>query len=86
MDRHQHLTDLLGVCLSPGCLERSAAASTRRTQEFVNPDPVTQAYMEVVESRAHTALPRLYKVDPYGYLPDTAPPRVHPEDYLFDAQ
>ena len=56
------------------------------TQEFVNPDPVTQAYMEVVEARAHTALPRLYKVDPYGYLPDTAPPRVYPEDYLFDAQ
>ena len=41
---------------------------------------------EVVEARAHTALPRVYKVDPYGYLPDTAPPRVYPEDYLFDAQ
>ena len=56
------------------------------TQEFVNPDPVMQAYMEVVEARTHTALPRLYKVDPYGYLPDTAPPRVHPEDYLFVSQ
>ena len=56
------------------------------TQEFVNPDPIVQAYMEVVEVRTHTALPRLYKVDPYGYLPDTAPPRVHPEDYLFDPQ
>ena len=55
-------------------------------EEFVNPDPVMQAYMEVVEARTHTALPRLYKVDPYGYLPDTAPPRVHPEDYLFDSQ
>ena len=42
--------------------------------------------MEVVEARTHTALPRLYKVDPYGYLPDMAPPRVHPEDYLFDSQ
>ena len=56
------------------------------TQEFVNPDPVKQAYMEVVEARTHTALPRLYKVDPYGYLPDTAPPRVHSEDYLFNFQ
>jgi len=67
-------------------LSESQQLALEETQEFVNPDPVTQAYMEVVEARAHTALPRLYKVDPYGYLPDTAPPRVYPEDYLFDAQ
>ena len=65
-------------------LSEAALLALEETQEFVNPDPVTQAYMEIVEARAHTTLPRMYKVDPYGYLPDTAPPRVHPEDYLFD--
>jgi len=55
-------------------------------EEFLNPDLVTQAYMEVVEARTHTSLPRLYKVVPYGFLPDTAPPRVYPENYLFDLQ
>ena len=65
-------------------LSEEALLALEQTQEFVNPDPVTQAYMEIVEARAHTTLPRMYKVDPYGYLPDTAPPRVHPEDYLFD--
>ena len=67
-------------------LSEAQQVALEETQEFLNPDPVTQAYMEVVEARAHTALPRLYKVDPYGYLPDTAPPRVHPEGYLFDTQ
>lgn len=52
-------------------------------QEFVNPDPVTQAYMEIIEVRSWNSLPRIYKIDPYGRLPDTAPARVHPEDYLF---
>ena len=67
-------------------LSEAQQLALEETQEFVNPDPVTQAYMEVVEARAHTALPRMYKVNPYGYLPDTAPPRVYPEDYLFDVQ
>ncbi len=52
-------------------------------QEWVNPDPVTQAYMEIVEVRSYNSLPRVYKIDPYGKLPDTALARVHPEDYLF---
>ncbi len=51
--------------------------------EFFNPDLVTQAYMEIVEVRSYNSLPRMYKVDPYGHLPDTAPPRVAEEDYLF---
>jgi general secretion pathway protein K len=42
-------------------------------------DSVRQAYMEVIEVRSGNALPRVYKVDPYGVLPDTAPARV--EEY-----
>lgn len=39
-------------------------------------DSVRQAYMEIVEIRSGSALPRIYKVDPYGALPDTAKARV----------
>jgi general secretion pathway protein K len=53
-------------------------------EEFINPDPVTQAYMEIVEVRSFNNLPRVYKVDPYGHLPDTAPARVLEEDLLFN--
>ena len=52
-------------------------------QQWVNPDPVTQAYMEIVEVRSYNDLPRVYKIDPYGKLPDTAQARVLPEDYIF---
>ena len=65
-------------------LDEEALLALEETQDFINPDPVTQAYMEIVEARSHTALPRIYKIDPYGYLPDTGPPRVHPADFLFD--
>lgn len=51
--------------------------------EFANPDSVTQAYMEIIEVRSYNNPPRVYKLDPYGRLPDTAPPRVREEDYLF---
>ncbi|MFT4817467.1 MAG: general secretion pathway protein K [Pseudohongiellaceae bacterium] len=42
-------------------------------------DTMRQAYMEIVEVRSGNALPRIYKVDPYGMLPDTAKARV--EEY-----
>ncbi|PCI77075.1 MAG: hypothetical protein COB20_09075 [SAR86 cluster bacterium] len=42
-------------------------------------DRVRQAYMEIVEVRSSNDLPRIYKVDPYGVLPDTAKARV--EEY-----
>ena len=64
-------------------LDAETLARLEETQEFVNPDPVTQAYMEIIEVRSYGNLPRVYNIDPYGVLPDTAPPRVHPEDYLF---
>lgn len=50
---------------------------------FINPDLVSQAYMEIIEVRGYNNLPVIYKVDPHGRLPDTAPPRVLEEDYLF---
>lgn len=65
-------------------LDEETLLRLEETQEFVNPDPVTQAYMEVVEVRSYNNLPRVYKIDPYGVLPDTAPARVHPEDFLFN--
>jgi general secretion pathway protein K len=43
-------------------------------------DPIRQAYMEIVEVRSSNALPRVYKIDPYGYLPDSAPARVDEYD------
>jgi len=46
-------------------------------------DPVRQAYMEIVEVRAYSNLPRIYKVDPYGRVPDTAPARVPMPDLTF---
>ena len=42
-------------------------------------DRVRQAYMEIVEVRSGNVLPRVYKVDPYGVLPDTSPARI--EEY-----
>lgn len=53
-------------------------------EEHDNPDPVTQAYMEIVEVRSFRELPTVMKVDPYGYLPDTAPPRVELDNSYFD--
>jgi general secretion pathway protein K len=41
-----------------------------------NPDAVVSAYMEIVEVRSYNNLPRVYKVEPYGRLPDTAPARI----------
>jgi len=51
---------------------------------FANPDPVTQAYTEIIEVRSYNELPRIMMIDPFGELPDTAPPRVFEEDFLFD--
>jgi general secretion pathway protein K len=50
--------------------------------EFVNPDPVTRAYMEIVETSGWDTLPRVLKVDPYARLPDTAPARVSIENSM----
>lgn len=49
----------------------------------INPDPVVQAYLEIVEVRDFNTPPSVYKVVPYGYLPDTAPARVNEYDIEF---
>jgi len=64
-------------------LDEETMAAMVAEDEFVNPDRVTQSYMEIVEVRSYNALPRIYKIDPYGYLPDNAPARVAEEDYVF---
>lgn len=51
--------------------------------EFYNPDPATRAYMEILEVRGYNNPPIIYRVDPYGRLPDTAPPKIAESDLLF---
>ena len=63
-------------------IEESSLAGS--DDDFINPDPVSQAYMEIIEVRGFNGLPVVYQIDPYGRLPDTAPPRVLEEDWLFD--
>lgn len=58
----------------------NAEVETEAPQD--NPDPVRQAYMEIVEVRSFNALPQIYRVAPYGYLPDTAPARI--DEYEID--
>lgn len=55
--------------------------SEERTEEGVEEedqeiDPVTQAYMEIMDVRSAADRARVYKVDPYGRLPDTSPPKI----------
>ncbi len=65
-------------------LEQEPYETLLQSDPFLNRDLVTQAYMEIIEVRNYTSLPVIYKIDPYGQLPDTGPPRVAVEDYLFD--
>lgn len=67
-------------------LELSAQLQEQLEQESnqdFNPDPVVQSYTETVEIRDFNNPPRVFKVNPYGYLPDTAPARVHEYDIEF---
>lgn len=64
-------------------LQETIFADVIDAEEFVNPDPVTQSYMEIIEVRSYNSLPRIYKIDPYGRLPDTAPTRVSEDEFLF---
>ncbi len=45
-------------------------------EQMQEADPVTQAYMEVVEVRSSKERARVFKVDPYGRLPDTSPAKL----------
>lgn len=50
-------------------------ADTRATSEAPADDPVTQAYMQIMEVRGYESRARIYKVHPYARLPDTSPAR-----------
>ncbi len=55
------------------------------TDEYtINPDVVVQAHMEIVEVRSYNGLPRIYKIEPYGRLPDTSPARIVEYDIDLD--
>lgn len=43
----------------------------------VQQDPVTQAYMQIMEVRGFETRARIHKVHPYAQLPDTSPARVN---------
>ena len=58
-------------------------AAMLEVDEFANPDPVTRAYSEIVEVTNYNSLPRVYKIDPYGALPDTARAKTQDESLLF---
>ena len=64
-------------------LEQETLTQLAEEDEFFNPDPVTRGYMEILEIRGYTNPPIVYHIDPYGVLPDTAPPRVAERDFLF---
>ncbi|PCH62282.1 MAG: hypothetical protein COC19_03110 [SAR86 cluster bacterium] len=49
----------------------------------LNPDPVTRAYMQIIEVTGFNNLPTVYQVAPYGHLPDTAPARIEQYDIAF---
>jgi general secretion pathway protein K len=39
-------------------------------------DPTAQAFLQVIEVRSFSTLPRVYMVHPYAQLPDYSPPGV----------
>lgn len=56
--------------------ESEAPEESASDQQQPQHDEVKQAYMEIVEVANFNTLPRVYKVSPYGNLPDTAPARI----------
>ncbi|MCB1665385.1 MAG: general secretion pathway protein GspK [Pseudomonadales bacterium] len=62
----------------PKANSASAESAEQESSEEERPDPVTQAYMQIMEVSSPERRARVYKVDPYGRLPDTAP--AHPEE------
>jgi general secretion pathway protein K len=57
-------------------LDLAETSQADQDEMDLNIDPVLQAYNEIVEARGFDTPPRVYKVDPYGILPDTAPARI----------
>lgn len=61
-------------------LQRENNFEATEDENEENLDPVRQAYMEIIEVRSYDSLPRVYKIDPYGNLPDTTPARIDEYD------
>lgn len=66
------------VFVYPKASSADEESEDRESSEKVRQDPVTQAYMQIMEVSGPERRARVYKVDPYGRLPDTAP--AHPEE------
>ena len=62
-------------------LSEAQLLALEETQEFVNPDPVTQAYGGGRGPCPHRPAPRV-QGGPLRLPAGHAPPRVYPEDYL----
>lgn len=55
---------------------RPAGEDEAATDTWQSPDPVQQAYMQIMEVRSFDNRARIYQVNPYAQLPDTAPART----------
>ncbi len=58
--------------------ELMPAASGTDSEDDALLDPVSQAYMQIMEVRLPNTRGRVLRVDPYGRLPDTSPARPAP--------
>lgn len=59
-----------------GNVEASAEPDAMPSPDGVSVDPVQQAYMQVMEVRSFNNRARIYQVNPYARLPDTAPAQL----------
>jgi general secretion pathway protein K len=57
-------------------LNTSSFFSIYAYTEQAGDQPATQAFMQVIEVRSFSSLPRVYMVHPYAQLPDYSPPGV----------
>jgi general secretion pathway protein K len=76
-----NVSNVYSIFVYPRSASAADGESTARPPSDTEPeqqayDGVEQAYMEIVEVISFNALPRVYKVSPYGNLPDTAPARI----------
>ena len=56
--------------------DQDAETNARQAPDSMPADPVQQAYMQVMEVRSFNNRARIFQVNPYARLPDTAPARV----------
>lgn len=64
-------SEMYSIYAYPKAERKADEQSNAADPDVAEADPVTQAYMEIMEVRGPDARARVYKVDPYGHLPDT---------------